>query len=295
MHNKTIQATIPRILVAAFLIFIALCCVMPFVIILSSSVTDEMTIIKDGFQVLPKNFTWTTYQLIFRYPEDLLRAYGVTLTVTATGAIGGLLITSLIAYTLSRKEFMFRNPLSFYVFFTMLFNGGLVPYYILVANVYDLKGSLLALILPLMVNAWNVLIMRTFFSQVPEALIEAARMEGAGEYRIFFTIMAPLSAPVFATIGLFLVMSYWNDWFQALLFIDDRAKLPLQYLLYNILRNAMEVANLSRVGGQTINAIMPAESLKMATVVLTVAPMTIVFLSIQRYFVRGITIGSLKG
>jgi len=254
-----------------------------------------MTIIKEGFQIFPKDFSWTAYKFIFQYPEDLLRAYGVTIVITASGAAGGLLITSLIAYTLSRREFIWRGPLNFYVFFTMLFNGGLVPYYILVANVYDLKGTLWALTLPLMVNAWNVLIMRTFFVQIPEALIEAARIEGAGEYRIFFRIMIPLSTPVFATIGLFLVMSYWNDWFQALLFIDDRKQLPLQYLLYNVLRNAMEVANLSQVGGQTINAVMPTESLKMATVVLTVAPMTIVFLSIQRYFVRGITIGSVKG
>lgn len=295
MNSKRIHAFIPQTIISALLILLAICCIMPFVIIISSSVTDEMTIIKEGFQLYPRNFSWTAYQFIFQHPEDLLRAYGVTIVVTVTGTVGGILITSLIAYTLSRKEFIFRNPLNFYVFFTMLFNGGLVPYYILVANVYDLKGSLLALILPLMVNAWNVLIMRTFFVQVPEALIEAARIEGSGEYRIFFSIIVPLSTPVFATIGLFLVMSYWNDWFQALLFIDDRAQLPLQYLLYNILRNAIEVASLSRVGGQTINTIMPTESLKMATVVITVAPMTIVFLSIQRYFVRGITIGSVKG
>ncbi|RED76333.1 carbohydrate ABC transporter permease [Cohnella phaseoli] len=292
---KWIRTGVPRTILSVILSLIAICCIIPFIIILSSSVSDEMTIIKEGFQIFPTDFSWTAYKLIFQYPEDLLRAYGVTIVITASGAAGGLLITSLIAYTLSRREFIWRGPLNFYVFFTMLFNGGLVPYYILVANVYDLKGTLWALILPLMVNAWNVLIMRTFFVQIPEALIEAARIEGAGEYRIFFRIMIPLSTPVFATIGLFLVMSYWNDWFQALLFIDDRKQLPLQYLLYNVLRNAMEVANLSQVGGQTINAVMPTESLKMATVVLTVAPMTIVFLSIQRYFVRGITIGSVKG
>jgi len=292
---KLIRTDVPRTILSVILSLLAICCIMPFIIILSSSVSDEMTIIKEGFRIFPKDFSWTAYKLIFQYPEDLLRAYGVTIVITASGAVGGLLITSLVAYTLSRREFILRGPLNFYVFFTMLFNGGLVPYYILVANVYDLKGTLWALILPLMVNAWNVLIMRTFFVQIPEALIEAARIEGAGEYRIFFRIMIPLSTPVFATIGLFLVMSYWNDWFQALLFIDDRKQLPLQYLLYNVLRNAMEVANLSQVGGQTINAVMPTESLKMATVVLTVAPMTIVFLSIQRYFVRGITIGSVKG
>jgi len=278
-----------------FLTLISMLCLAPVLIVISASLSSEERLVAEGFALWPRGFSIQAYKHVFEQTTSMLRAYGITILITVSGTIGSLLISSLYAYAISRKDFAFRNTFSFIIFFTMLFSGGLVPTYIIVANVLGLKNTLWALIFPLMVNAWNILIMRTFFSQNPHSIIESAKIEGAGEYRLYFQIVVPMSTPVLATIGLITVLGYWNDWFNALLYIDDRSLLPLQYLVYNMVTNAQMMKELGTSAGASLVTSIPTRSLQMAVVVIVIAPMTVVYLYFKRYFVRGLTVGALKG
>ena len=273
------------------LILIGIACLIPMILVISISLSDEKQLALEGYSLLPVGFTTSAYGYVLQNPAQILRAYGVTVFVTAIGTAGGLLISSLLAYAISRQDYKFRTPLSFYVFFTLLFNGGMVPFYIVVTRYLGLKDNLLALILPYMVTAWYVLILRTSFAQLPKDLLDAGRIDGAGEWRIFFQIVIPLSKPVLATIGLFYILRYWNDWFLALLFIDTGDLYPLQYLLYVLMTNIMFLAS----NPQTTGIAIPAQSARMAMAVLAFGPALFAFLLLQKYFVRGITIGGLKG
>jgi len=260
------------------------------ILIVSISLSDEAAITTQGFSLLPVEFTTEAYEYVLRVPQQLLRAYGVTITVTAVGTSLGLLAAALLAYALSRSDFSLRGPLSFYVFFTMLFSGGLIPSYIVVTRVLHLKDTLLALILPSLIVPYYVLILRTYFAQLPQEILEAARIDGAGEWRIFFQVVVPLSTPSLATIGLFYLLMYWNDWFLALLYIDRADLAPLQYLLYKLMSNIQFLA----ANPQTTGVPIPIQPARMAMAVLAAGPAIFAFLLVQRYFVRGITIGALK-
>ncbi len=291
MNRYRLQAFLGRFAVHAVLTIVGLTCLIPLVLVVSISLSDELRLAKEGYQLLPVGFTTFAYEYILQQPGQILRSYGVTAFVTAFGTIAGLLVCSLLAWPLARKDFRLRGPLSFYVFFTLLFNGGMVPFYILVTRYLGLKDNIFVLILPYMVTAWYVLIIRTSFAQLPTELLDAARIDGAGEWRIFFQIVVPLSKPVLATIGLFFVLRYWNDWFLALLFIDDSSMYPLQYLLYVLMANINFMASNPQTTGMPI----PTLSARMAMAVLAFGPALFTFLLLQKYFVRGITIGGLKG
>lgn len=280
-----------RIFVHLILSLIGLACLIPMLLVVSISLSDEKTVARDGYSLLPVGFTTFAYEYILQNPTQILRAYGVTVLVTVLGTIAGLLLCSMLGYAISRKDYRLRGPLSFVVFFTLLFNGGMVPFYILVTRYLGLKDNILALILPYMVTAWYVLILRTSFSQLPVELMDAARIDGAGEWRIFFQIVLPLSKPALATVGLFFILRYWNDWFLALLFINDSTLYPLQYLLYVLMKNISFMAS----NPQTTGMPLPAQSARMAMAVLAFGPALFSFLLLQKYFVRGITIGGLKG
>ena len=273
------------------LIVIGILCVVPMLLIVSISLSDERTLALEGPSLLPVGFSTFAYDYILREPAQILRAYAVTAVVTSIGTIGGLILCSLLAYPLSRQDYKLRGPLSFYVFFTLLFSGGMVPFYILMTRYLGLKDNLLALILPYMVTAWYVLILRTSFAQLPVELLDAARIDGAGEWRIFFQIVLPLSKPVLATVGLFFILRYWNDWFLALLFMNKPDFYPLQYLLYVLMANINFMASNPQTTGMPI----PTQSARMAMAVLAFGPALFAFLLVQKYFVRGITIGGLKG
>ncbi|MEM7531295.1 MAG: carbohydrate ABC transporter permease [Chloroflexota bacterium] len=270
---------------------VGLLCLVPMMVVISISLSDEKAIAINGYSLLPQEFTVKAYTYVLQQPQQILQAYFVTVAVTAIGTVLGLLLSSLLAYALSRKDYKLRNVLSFYVFFTLLFSGGMVPFYILVTRYLGLRDNMLALILPYMVTAWYVLILRTSFSQLPQDLLDAARIDGAGEWRIFFQIVLPLSKPVLATIGLFFILRYWNDWFLALLFIDNNALYPLQYLLYILMANISFLAS----NPQTTGVPIPVQSARMAMAVLAFGPALFSFMLLQKYFVRGITIGGLKG
>jgi putative aldouronate transport system permease protein len=273
------------------LTLIGVACLVPMVLVVSISLSDERLVARQGYSLWPVGFTTFAYTYILREPSQILRAYGVTIAVTAIGTVLGLLLCSMLGYAISRKDYRFRGALSFYVFFTLLFNGGMVPFYILVTRYLGLKNDMLALILPYLVTAWYVLILRTSFAQLPGELLDAARIDGAGEWRVFFQIVLPLSKPVLATIGLFFILRYWNDWFLALLFIDRDTLYPLQYLLYILMQNINFLAS----NPQTTGVPIPAQSARMALAVLAFGPALFSFLLLQKYFVRGITIGGLKG
>jgi putative aldouronate transport system permease protein len=268
-----------------------LACVIPMILVISISLSDERQVAREGYSLLPVGFTTFAYEYVLRQPGQILQAYGVTIFITAIGTVFGLVLCAMLGYAISRKDYKFSGILSFYVFFTLLFSGGMVPFYILVTRYLGLKDNILVLILPYLVTAWYVLILRTSFAQLPVELLDAARIDGAGEWRIFFQIVLPLSKPVLATIGLFFILRFWNDWFLALLFINTAALYPLQYLLYVLMANINFLAS----NPQTTGVPIPAQSARMAMAVLAFGPALFSFLLLQKYFVRGITIGGLKG
>ncbi|MBR1659927.1 MAG: carbohydrate ABC transporter permease [Oscillospiraceae bacterium] len=272
----------------------AIICLIPFILLISGSFTSEQFIRFHGYSLIPGEFSTEAYKIIFKTPERIIRAYGVSIMITVIGTFLGLLLTAMTAYVISRKDFKYRNAFSFFFYFTTLFNGGMVSTYIFYIQYLNLKDSYLALILPMMFNVFYLLIMRTFVSNIPHALIEAAKIDGAGEWRIFFTIILPLLKSGLATIGLFLALGYWNDWYNAMLYLNTEAKYPLQYMLYAIQQQTQALASIaSQAGIQVQN--LPSSSLKLAMAVVATGPIVIVYPFVQKYFVAGITIGSVKG
>ncbi len=276
------------------LLFVGAVCVIwliPLLMIVSGSLTEEATLVNTGYQIIPPKFSLEAFQWLWRDPSLLISAYGVTLLVTIAGTTASLILMSMLAWVLAQRRLKMRNVLTFFVFFTLLFNGGLVPYYINMSRNLGLRDSIGALILPYLVSPFYVLLLRTYFSTLPKDLFDAARVDGAGEWRIFSRIAIPLSTPALATVGLFAMLGYWNDMYQALLFIENQRLYPLQFTLYKLLVNTQMLNDLAVQTGQPV----PHLSVTMAMAVLAVGPIAVAFLFVQKYFVRGITLGSIKG
>ncbi|OCT10762.1 sugar ABC transporter permease [Paenibacillus pectinilyticus] len=282
---------VQRTVVNGILLIVSILCIIPLLLVVSASFSDETAISEYGYRLIPKVWSLFAYKYVLSEPKQILQAYGVTALVTSIGTVISLLVSSLLAYTLSRQSFVLRKPLSFYVFFTMLFNGGIVPTYILVTQYLHLKNSIWALIIPYIVIPWFVLLLRSYFTQIPESLIESAKMEGAEELRIFFQIVIPLSLPAMATIGLFIILMYWNDWYLALMYVDTPRIYPLQYLLYSIMENINAIS----ANPQTMGIALPGQTARMAIAVLATGPILFAFMFVQRFFVRGLTVGAVKG
>lgn len=277
-----------------FIGILAILCVLPFILLISGSFSSEQAIRFNGYSILPQEFTLEAYGVIFKTPEKVLRAYGVTIFITAVGTIVGLFLLTMTAYVISRKDFKYRNKFSFFFYFTTLFNGGMISTYIFYIQYLNLKDNLLALILPGMMNVFYLLIMRSFVNNIPSALIESAKIDGAGEFRTFLQIVFPLLKSGLATIGLFMALGYWNDWYNAMLYMSTEDKFPLQYMLYNMLQKQQALAAIaSQVGIKVEN--LPSNSLKLAMAVVATGPIILLYPFVQKYFVKGITIGSVKG
>jgi putative aldouronate transport system permease protein len=281
-------------------LFIIVTCTMifPLLLVVIVSFTDEMTITRDGYFYFPKLLSLEAYKYLFLDSMTIIRAYGVTILATVAGGLGGLLLTSLLAYPISRNDLPLRKTLSFYIFFTLLFNGGLVPWYLVFTQIFNVKDTIWALIVPgLLLNGFFVLIMRTFFqTTIPMAVIESAYMDGAGEFRIFFQIVFRLSTPVLATIGLFVTIAYWNDWFNSLVFINDYKYYSLQYLLNKILLNIQFLAqNTQNNNASQLMAQLPTETVRMAMAIIGVGPIIFAYPFFQKYIIKGLTIGAVKG
>lgn len=277
------------------LILLAVLCIFPFILVVSSSLTEETKIVTDGYQFIPTAFSTEAYSILFKYPQEMINAYLVTIGVTATGTVLGLFLTSMTAYALSRKDFKWRNKFSFFFFFTTLFSGGLVPWYLLIVNYLNMKDTPMALIVPMMLNVFYIIVMKSFMSSIPEAIVESAKIDGAGDFKIYVRLILPLSKPALATIGLFLALAYWNDWYNALLFISDENLMPLQYYLYKMLGNMDGMRKAMMGAGAVVTTAIPTESLKMAMTVVATGPILLAYPFVQRYFVQGLTIGAVKG
>lgn len=281
---------------AAFII-ISILMVMPFALVVMVSLSSEESILRNGYQFLPELFSLDAYRYVLQSPDIIFRAYGITALITVAGTLCGLLVTSMTAYVVSRRDYRYNRITTFYVFFTMLFSGGLVPSYILITQYLNLKDTLFALILPILLSPFNIMVMKGFMSKIPFEIIESAKIDGAREMRIFFTIILPLSKPALATMGLLISFAYWNEWFNAMLYIDNQKLVPLQLLLVRIL-NSMEFLTSNSEFSQQMGinlADFPNNSARMAIAVLAGGPMLVIFPFFQRFFVKGLTVGSLKG
>ncbi len=267
----------------------------PFLLLLSASLTANQNIIVDGYSLIPGEFSLEGYVYIWMQRAQIFRAYGVTILVTLIGVLIGLSMTMLYGYALSRPQFPGKKFFSFYLFFTMLFNGGLVPTYILYTRTLHVKNTIWGLILPgLLMGAFNVILVRSFIqSTVPEALVEAAEIDGAGQFQTFFKIVLPISKPIVATVGLFIGVGYWNSWQNGLYYITDNTLYSIQQLLYAMMKNIEYLA--SNAVGSMSNVGLPTSTLRMAIAMVGLLPILIIYPFIQKYFVKGIAIGAVKG
>ncbi len=287
-----------NVLITILFLLLALACVVPFLFVIIISLTSEESLRLNGYRFIPDEWSLEAYKHILSSGSDILKAYGVSILVTISGTLLGLIIMSTYAYALSRRSFAYRKFFTKLIFIPMLFSGGMVSSYLVMVNFLHLKNNILALILPLCVSSFNIIILRTFFkTSVPEAVIESARIDGASELKLFIKIVLPIAIPGIATIGLFLTLAYWNDWFNAMLYIEKPDLIPLQYMLIKI-ETSMEflIKNAASIGASAIEASknMPTETLKMAIVVITTLPIMFAYPFFQKYFVNGLTIGAVK-
>ncbi|MCL6459778.1 MAG: carbohydrate ABC transporter permease [Gorillibacterium sp.] len=269
-------------------------CLLPFLLIVIGSFTSENEIIAEGFKLLPDKLTFEAYRSVFSDAGQITKAYQVTVLLTLTGTTIGLFLTSMAGYVLSRKDFRSRNSISFFIYFTTLFSGGLIPWYIMMVKYLNMKDSYLALLVPALLSAWNIILMKNFMKSIPDSISESAKIDGAGDFTIYRKLILPLSTPGLATIGLFMALGYWNDWFNANLFITSDQKYPLQFLLYRILASAA-VLKTNVAGNLSPDFTPPTETLKMAVAVVVTGPVIFLYPFVQKFFVKGLTIGAVKG
>lgn len=297
--SKKEKKGIGQYILGFFLLLYTLFCALPVLLVFIAAFTDEIYITQHGFSFFPKKMSMSGMNTLLRYGNKLFTSYGITILITVGGTALGLLVMSMFAYSISRREFRLSRFLSVYLLIPMLFQGGQLSGYIIFTSVYHMKDSLWLLILPLCVTTMNVIILRTYIANsIPNELMEAAKIDGAGEYRTFFQITFPLLKPSLAAVGFMMATAYWNDWQNALLFIDTDSKKPLQLMLVNIQNSIEFLLNNSNVPSSVRAAmgdVIPQYSSTMATVVIVIAPIMVVYPFFQKYFIKGLTVGSVKG
>ena len=288
-----------RVLNLFFYVFItlfAVICLIPFILVVSSSLTQEQALTANGYRLWPSEFSLDAYRLVM-VSADIPQAYIVTIFITIVGTFLSMLFTCAVSYAMSVKNFKSRSALALFIYFTMLFNGGLVATYLLITKTLMLQNTIWVLLFPSLCNAWNILLMRNFFNGIPDSLAESAKIDGANDIIILFRIIIPISLPGIATIGLFYALSYWNEWYKCLLYIDSNHSqyYTLQYLIQRILRQVNYAANqpAEAVGLNSIT--LPTYAYRMATVVVSTGPIILLYPFLQKYFVQGLTVGAVKG
>ena len=278
--------------------FCAMVCMIPVIFVFIISISSEQSIKMNGYRFWPEGFALDAYEFIFKEGRMILQALGVSVTVAVVGTLIGLALTSTMGYVLSRNSYKLNGFLSMVVFIPMIFNGGMISSYVVNTQFLHLKDSIWALILPLCVSSFNVVICRTFFkTNIPDSVIESAQIDGASQLRIFTQIALPLSKPMLATIALFLTFGYWNDWFQSSLYITNTKLFSLQALLDHVQRNIEMMAKNPAMGltmQQYINN-MPKEGARMAMAIIIIVPIACTYPFFQRYFISGLTVGAVKG
>ncbi len=284
------------VIIYVFLSTMSVLFVVPVLSIIFIAFSSEESITKLGYPFYFREFDLTAFKYILDNPRTILKSYQVTILISFLGAFLYLLIASMSAFAISRPQYKFKNQLTFFFFFTMLFNGGLVPSYILISQILDMKNTYAVLILPMLVNVWYLIMLKTFMKDIPNEILESARIDGAGNFRIYRSFILPLSKPALATIGLLMLLDYWNSWQPAMLYIDEKDMYPLQYLLQVMLRNIMEILKdmQNNVPGSDMLR-LPSESVRMAMCILAVGPMLFIFPFFQKYFTKGLTVGAVKG
>lgn len=293
--KKSTGTIIFEIFIYAMLVIGSVVCVLPFIIIVSGSFTDNTTILTKGYSLLPRDFSLSAYQTIFKSPKDILQAYKMTIYYTVVGTTLGLMMITLTGYVISRKEFKYRNTVSFLIYFTSIFGGGMIPWYLMYANVLNMKGTTFAIWFPALMSPFLVILMRTFIvGAVPDAITESAKIDGAGHLTIFFRIVLPVLKPGLATVGLFLALGYWNDWYRSSMFSTNSSTWQLQFYLYDLLNATTAMKQMaSNVSMKTAD--LPTESVKLAMAVVATGPVLLFYPFVQRFFVSGITVGAVKG
>ena len=293
--KKAKSTVIFEIITYVMLALGAIICVFPFIIILSGSLTDNTTILTQGYSILPRDVTLSAYKTIFKAPKDILQAYKMTFYYTIVGTGIGLLMITLTGYVISRKEFKYRNAVSFLIYFTSIFGGGMIPWYLMYANVLNMKGSTFAIWFPALMSPFLVILMRTFIvGSVPDAITESAKIDGAGHILIFSKIVMPVLGPGLATVGLFLALGYWNDWYRSSMFSTSSATWELQFYLYDML-NATTALKQMAQSTSISTAELPTQSVKLAMAVVATGPVLLFYPFVQKFFVSGITVGAVKG
>lgn len=281
------------IVVYAIAALFCIYCLYPFAIILGSSFETESNFAIHGFPIIPRDFSLKAYQMVLG-DSQIFKAYGVTIFTTVLGTLFSMFLTITMAYPLSLKKVKFRNVITFFVYFTMLFGGGLVPTYLLISKTLNMKNNIFVLIIPVAFGAWNMFLMRNFFNGIPGELAESAYMDGANDFQILAKIILPVSVPGIATISLFYALGYWNQWFNAMLYIEESDLFPLQYLLMRMLRNVEAMREMARTTGVSMGEI-PTNSLRMATTVVAIGPIVLLYPYVQKFFTSGLTVGAIKG
>jgi len=274
----------------------ALLCVLPFYLIIVGSFTSDHVILTKGYSLIPiaSDLALDGYKTVFMNPGAIFRAYGITAFVTCAGTMLAIIMATMTGYVLARRDFEARNVVSFFFFFTTLFNGGLVPWYLLCTKVFGFKNQIYALIIPGCFSVWNMIISKSFMKGLPYEVVEAAKVDGAGDFRIYYQIMFPMAKPLIATIGLFIALAYWNDWYNCMLFVDKSNMYTLQYLLQNMINSSEQLKLIAQMTGRQV-ATLPTESTKMAMTIVTTGPIIFLYPFVQKYFVKGLTIGAVKG
>lgn len=282
--------------IALSLLMFAILCVLPFWLVLSGSLTSEAEIMSSGFGLFPKKIDFTAYKILMTNMSRILNGYKISLIVTVVGTALTVGVVSLAAWPISQNRVKYHNVLNFFVLFTMLFSGGMVPWFIVCRNMLHLTDTIWALILPYVANAWYIFLVRNYYRGIPDELVEAAKIDGAGEYRIFGQIIFPLSKPVLATIALFACLAYWNDWWLGIMLVDKVEMQPLQLLLRTITSNIQFLSTAGNANAVAVaSSSIPSEAIKMATCIVTIGPIILVYPFVQKYFVKGIMVGAVKG
>ena len=294
VEKKT--AFIYKLIMHIVLIAISVCCIIPFMIVISTSLTSKTGFALNGYTILPKELDFSSYKYLISGGGDILRVYAISILTTVCGTCIGMFLMASIAYVISRRDYKFRGIISFFIYFTMLFSGGAVANYIWLTRYLHLLNNIWVLILPCCMSAWNVFILRVACSNIPFSLIESAKIEGAGELRIFWSIVVPLAKTGISTIALLTAFRYWNEWYSSMMYMDDGDYVTLQYYLVRVLDNVnFAKTHSSASGGLLSTADLPTEGMRMAICVLAAGPAMCVFPFFQKYFVKGITVGSVKG
>ena len=283
-------------LIYTILTIFGLVCILPFIMVVTGSLSNEQDIAKYGYTLIPRHIDFLSYKVLFANGNVILNAYKVTIIVTAAGSLLSLLINSMMAYAMTSKALKHRKILNVYTLITLLFTGGMVPWYIVCVKYLHLKDNMAALILPYLANAWYIFLLRNYISTIPDAMHESAKIDGAGEYTIFFKIILRLMTPALATVGLFAALRYWNDWWLGLMLIDKTQLQPLQLLLRTIISNIQFLR--SGIGAGELQAAvnqLPSDGIKMAICVITIGPIIFLYPFLQKFFIKGIMIGAVKG